>query len=62
MNFILNGAKIDHEVARSIRSFSISWYLHDFNTKKNLDYVGNIPDISNYDASEMSECDWREFL
>ena len=31
-----------------------SWYMHYFNTRPNLDYVGKIPDISYYGVKEMS--------
>jgi hypothetical protein len=41
---------------------SKSWYPHYFNTEENLDYVGTIPDIAYYGASEMSECERRDFL
>jgi hypothetical protein len=40
---------------------SKSWY-HYFNTKEHLDYIGVIPDISYYGASEISDCERREFL
>ena len=29
-------------------TFTKSWYTHYFNTRANLDYVGNIPDITYY--------------
>jgi hypothetical protein len=39
-----------------------SWYPHYFNTEEHLDYIGVIPDVSYYDASEMSDSERREFL
>jgi hypothetical protein len=41
---------------------SKSWFLHLFNTKANLDYVGPIPDIEYYGADEMSKGERREFV
>jgi len=41
---------------------SKSWYLHHFNTKANLDYVGSIPDIEYYGADEMAEGERRKFM
>ena len=41
---------------------SQSYYLHYFNTKANLDYVGPIPDIEYYGADEMAEGERREFM
>jgi hypothetical protein len=39
-----------------------SWYLHFFNTKENMDYIGPIPDISYYGADAMSDAERSEFL
>jgi len=39
-----------------------SWYPHYFNTRANLDYVGNIPDVTYYDFDEMSGSERTEFL
>jgi hypothetical protein len=41
---------------------SKSWYPHYVNTAENLDYVGSIPDITYYGASEMSKAERRDFL
>jgi hypothetical protein len=38
------------------------WYPHYFNTTKNLDYVGQIPDRSYYGEKEMSVGERTEFL
>ena len=35
-------------------SVRISWYPHYFNTKTNLNYVGPMPDVSQYGVDEMS--------
>jgi hypothetical protein len=43
-------------------TLSKSWYPHYFNTKENLDYVGQYPDVSYYGLCEMSESERREFL
>lgn len=43
-------------------SASKSWYAHYFNTKENLNYVGPIPDVSNYDVNEMSEAETADLL
>jgi hypothetical protein len=39
-----------------------SLYLHFFDTKENVDYVGPIPDISYYGADVMSDAERSEFL
>jgi len=41
---------------------SKSWYPLYFNTVKNLDYIGLIPDASYYGTNEMSETERRDFL
>jgi G:T-mismatch repair DNA endonuclease (very short patch repair protein) len=41
---------------------SKSWYPHYFNTKENMHYVGEMPDISFYGADAMSESERREFM
>jgi hypothetical protein len=41
---------------------SKSWYPHYFNTKANMHYVCNMPDISFYEAGAMSDGERREFL
>jgi hypothetical protein len=41
---------------------SKSWYPHYFNAEENLDYVGTIPDIAYYGASEMSESESSDFI
>ena len=33
---------------------SKSWYLHYFNTRANLDYVGKFPEVSYYVVDEIS--------
>ena len=38
-----------------------SWYPHYFNTRANLDYVGQIPDIT-YGFDEISGSERSEFL
>jgi G:T-mismatch repair DNA endonuclease (very short patch repair protein) len=43
-------------------SASKSFYPHYFNTKENLEYVGTIPDIAMFGASDMSERERRDFL
>jgi hypothetical protein len=39
-----------------------SWYPIYFNTKINLDYVGPMPDVGQYDIDEMSGSERREFM
>jgi G:T-mismatch repair DNA endonuclease (very short patch repair protein) len=39
-----------------------SWYPHYFNTEENLDYVGEIPDVSYCGVDELSESERTEFL
>jgi hypothetical protein len=39
-----------------------SWYPHYFNTKTNLNYVGQIPDVSQYGVDDMSVSERREFM
>jgi hypothetical protein len=39
-----------------------SWYHHYFNTEENLDYVGPIPDISDYGIDVRGVGDREEFL
>ena len=39
-----------------------SWYPHYFNTLANLDYIGNIPDITYYGVDEVSGSERNEFL
>jgi hypothetical protein len=39
-----------------------SWYPHYFNTKENMNYVGEIPDVSYYGADAMSAKERAEFL
>ena len=36
--------------------------LHYFNTRANLDYVGKIPDITNYSVDKMSAIERNESL
>jgi hypothetical protein len=43
-------------------SVSKSWFLHYFNTKANLDYVGPMPDIKYFGADEMSEGERKDFM
>ena len=40
-------------------SASKSWYPHLFNTRANLNYVGSIPDMSQYGVAEMGESERR---
>ena len=39
-----------------------SWYPHLFNTKANLNYVGLIPDMTQYGVAEMGESERKEFM
>ena len=39
-----------------------SWYPHYFNTKENMNYVGEIPDVSYYGVDTMSAKERAEFL
>ena len=39
-----------------------SWYPHYFNTKENVNYVGEIPGVSYYGADTMSAKERAEFL
>jgi len=39
-----------------------SWYPHYFNTNENMNYVGEIPDVSYYGADAMSAKERAEFL
>jgi len=43
-------------------SVTKSWYPHFFNTQANLNYVGPIPDASQFGADEMGESERKEFL
>jgi hypothetical protein len=43
-------------------SSSNSWYLHYFNTKENIEYVGSMPAVSIYGVIQMSESERNEFL
>ena len=38
-----------------------SWYPHLFKTRANLNYVGSIPDMSQYGVAEMGESEREEF-
>jgi hypothetical protein len=40
---------------------SKSWYPHYFNTKENLDYVGEMPDLY-YGVDQMGESERKDFL
>jgi len=42
-------------------SASKSWYPHYFNTEENLDYIGPIPDISYYGATEIERSGEENF-
>jgi hypothetical protein len=39
-----------------------SWYPHYFNTKENMNYFGEIPDVPFYGADAMSAKERAEFL
>jgi hypothetical protein len=39
-----------------------SWYPHYFKTRENMNYVGEIPDVSYYGADTMSAKEMAEFL
>jgi len=39
-----------------------SWYPHPFNTRANLNYVGSIPDMTQYGVAETGESERREFV
>ena len=39
-----------------------SWYPHFFNTNENMNYVGEIPDVSYYGTDAMSTKERAEFL
>ena len=39
-----------------------SWYPHYLNTNENMNYVGEIPDVSYYGADTMSAKERAEFL
>jgi len=43
-------------------SVTKSWYPHFFNTKANLNYVGPIPDMSQFGVDEMGDSERKEFL
>jgi len=43
-------------------SVTTSWNPHFFNTQANLDYVGPIPDVSQFGADEMGESEGKEFI
>ena len=43
-------------------SVTISWYPHNFNKNKNLNYVGPIPEVSYFVVDEMSISERREFM
>jgi len=43
-------------------SITKSCYPHFFNTQANLNYVGPIPDMSQFGADEMLESERKEFL
>ena len=39
-----------------------SWYPHYFNRRANVEYVGKIPDITNYSVDEIMSSERNEFL
>ena len=39
-----------------------SWYHHLFNTRANLNYVGSIPDMTQYGVAEMCESERKEVV
>ena len=39
-----------------------TWYPHYFNAKENMNYFGEIPDISYYGSDTLSAKDREEFL
>jgi hypothetical protein len=41
---------------------SKSWYPHYFNTEENLDYVGEMPDVSYYAVDQRGEAERKDFL
>jgi hypothetical protein len=43
-------------------SVTISWYPHNFNKNKNLNYVGPIPEVSYFVVDEMSISERMEFM
>ena len=43
-------------------SVTKSWYPHFFNTQANLNYVGPIPDMSQFGADEMGESERKVFF
>jgi len=43
-------------------SVTKSWYPHLFNTQANHNYVGPIPDMSQFGADEIGESERKEFL
>ena len=43
-------------------SVTKSWYPHYFNTNKNLNYVGPIPDVSYYGVDEVGLSEGGEFI
>ena len=43
-------------------SVTKSWYPHFFNTQANLNYVGPIPDLSQFGLDEMGESERKEFI
>jgi hypothetical protein len=43
-------------------SSSKSWYPHYFNTEENLDYVGDIADVSYYGLNEMCDSERKDSL
>ena len=38
------------------------WYPHYCKTRSNLDYIGPIPDIEQYDVDQMNESERKEFM
>jgi hypothetical protein len=43
-------------------SSSKSWYPHYINTEENLDYVGEMPDVSYYGVDQMGEAERKDLL
>ena len=38
------------------------WHTHYFNKEENLNYVGQIPDVSYYGVNDMRDAERTEFL
>ena len=53
-------------VTQAARTFRLtvakSWYPHYFNERANLEYAGNIPDITHYGVDDMGASERNEFL